>query len=205
MNGFANGFYRVAEWITRLAYINLLWIAFTLAGLIIFGFAPATAAMFGVVRKWVSGDDDIPVFKTFWTIYKKEFWKVMGLGFILAAVGYIIYIEFSILRTQESVVYYIASFGVIAQFLLYFIVAMYVFPIYAHFDLKSFSYIKWAFAIGMSHPILTVFLAVVTNVLLYVATMTVPVLVFFFGGSVTAFILTWGISKTFPAYEEVSA
>ncbi|NGP43842.1 YesL family protein [Bacillaceae bacterium SIJ1] len=203
MNGLAIGFYRVAEWVTRLAYVNLLWIAFTLVGLIVFGFAPATAAMFAVVRKWVSGEDDIPIFKTFWKVYRKEFWKIFGVGFILAVVGYFIYIEFSILRTQDSLMYYLASFGVIGQYILYFIVVMYFFPIYAHFDLKPFAYLKWAFAIGVSHPILTLFLAVVTNVLLYVTAVTLPILIVFFGGSVTAYILTWGASKTFSAYERV--
>ncbi|MED3907322.1 YesL family protein [Geobacillus thermodenitrificans] len=39
---------------------------FILGGLIIFGFAPATVALFTVVRKWlIFRDDDISVFKTF--------------------------------------------------------------------------------------------------------------------------------------------
>ncbi|BDG36084.1 DUF624 domain-containing protein [Saccharococcus caldoxylosilyticus] len=45
--------YRVCEWITRLACINILWMLFTLAGLIVFGIAPATVALFTIVRKWL--------------------------------------------------------------------------------------------------------------------------------------------------------
>src|SRR5699024_8412175 len=202
MTSFANKSYRFAEWITRLAYVNLLWIIFSLLGMVVFGFSPATAAMFAVVRKWVSGDDDVPVFQTFWSTYRKEFVESNILGILLAVVGYLIYIEFSILRSQESVVYFVASYGVIAQLILYFIIVMYFFPIFVHFKLKLFDYIKWPFIIGIGHPIMTIFLAVVTNVLMYVVMHTVPILAFFFGGSVTAFILTWGISKTFSAYEK---
>ncbi|TQS75000.1 DUF624 domain-containing protein [Ornithinibacillus gellani] len=204
MNSLVNGFYRISEWITRLVYVNLLWIAFTLVGLVVFGFAPATAAMFAVIRKWVAGEDDIPVFKTFWGIYRKDFWKVNVPGLLLALGGYLIYIEYAILRSQDSMVYYIASFGVIAQLILYFIIVMYFFPIFVHFNLKSFSYLKWPFLVGVGHPILTIFLAVVTNVLLYAVVKTVPVLLVFFGGSVTAFIITWGASKTFSKYEQAT-
>lgn len=36
------GLYTVTEWIYRFAIVNLLWILFTIAGLVIFGFFPAT-------------------------------------------------------------------------------------------------------------------------------------------------------------------
>ncbi|WP_084028990.1 YesL family protein [Bacillus sp. J33] len=59
----------------RLVYLNLLWIAFSLLGIVLFGFFPATAAMFSVVRKWIMGETDVRVFKEFWQTYRKEFWK----------------------------------------------------------------------------------------------------------------------------------
>lgn len=201
MTSFINGYYRIAEWITRLAYVNILWILFSLLGLIAFGFSPATVALFAVVRKWIAGKFDVPIFKTFWKTFRKDFWKANFLGIILGLIGYIMFIEFNILRSQDSLVYYIVSFGVVGQFILYLIIIMYFFPIYVHFDLKIIDYLKWPFMLGIAHPILTIFLAVVTHVFLYVIVSTVPVLIIFFGGSVMAFILTWGASKTFPNYE----
>lgn len=202
MSGMANGFYKFADWATRLFYVNVLWMAFTLLGLVLFGLFPATAAMFAVIRKWNEGEDDIPVFKTFWESYKTEFIRVNILGWVLAILGYLIYIEFSILRTQDSVVYYIASFGVIAQLILYMVIVLYFFPIFVHFNLKMFDYLKWPFILGIQHPILTVFLTVVLNVLIFVTLNTLPVLAVLFGGSVIAFITMWGISKTFANYEQ---
>ncbi len=65
MSGFIDGYYRFAVWVTKFAYLNLLWIAFSLLGLGLFGLFPATAAMFAVVRKWINGEKDIPVFHVF--------------------------------------------------------------------------------------------------------------------------------------------
>jgi len=196
-------FYRFSEWVTRFAYVNLLWVVFTLLGLVIFGITPATAGMFAVIRKWLTGEHDVPVFKTFWEVYRKDFLKLNALGLILAFIGYFIYIEFSILRTQTHIAYYIASFGVIAQMILYFVVLIYFFPIFVHFNLKFFDYLKWPFLIGFIHPIMTIFLAIVTNVLLYILYVTIPAIIFFFGGSIVAYILTWGASKTFSFYEKI--
>src|SRR5699024_8438852 len=53
MYGFILGYYRFSVWTLRLAYVNFCWILFTLLGLVLFGFMPATAAMFSIVRKWI--------------------------------------------------------------------------------------------------------------------------------------------------------
>jgi uncharacterized membrane protein YesL len=36
----------LCDWVAKLAYVNLLWFLFTAAGLLIFGFMPATVALF---------------------------------------------------------------------------------------------------------------------------------------------------------------
>ena len=60
-----SNFYRAAEWISRLFLLNILWVVFTIVGLGIFGFGPATAAMFAIVRKWIiTPQEDFPLFKT---------------------------------------------------------------------------------------------------------------------------------------------
>ncbi|MFA9556724.1 DUF624 domain-containing protein [Evansella sp. AB-rgal1] len=50
--GLIGNLYRVSEWLIRLAYINILWMLFTIVGLIILGIAPATATVFTIIRKW---------------------------------------------------------------------------------------------------------------------------------------------------------
>ncbi|UUI04241.1 DUF624 domain-containing protein [Oceanobacillus jeddahense] len=202
MNGFVAGYYRFAVWITRFAYLNLLWIAFSLLGLGLLGFFPATAAMFAVVRKWIDGEKDIPVFSVFWKSYKKEFLKINVLGYILAGTGYLMTIEFQILRTQEHIAYTMASFAVVGLFLLLAVITLYLFPLFAHFQLRSLDYIKWALFIGIGHPLLTIFLLGIVIALIYLSFVTIPALLFFFGGSVVAYILMWGAHLTFEKIEE---
>ena len=201
MSGFVNGYYQFSLWAMRLAYVNILWFTFTLVGLFFFGLMPATAGMFAVVRKWVAGDTDIKIFQTFWKSYSKEFLKANLLGYLLAGIGYLLYIELQILRAQENMSYFVASYGVIALLIVLLIVLLYSFPIFVHFNISTLQNIKWAFVIGVIHPVLTIAMIAILGVVHYVAFMTIPALLFFFGGSVTAFILTWGASKTFTKYE----
>ncbi|MBU5465486.1 DUF624 domain-containing protein [Virgibacillus sp. MSJ-26] len=201
MSGFVAGYYRFALWITRFAYLNILWVLFSVAGLLFFGILPATTAMFAVVRKWIDGESDIPIFETFWKSYRKEFIKINVLGYSVFIVGYLLTIEFQILRSQEHIAYLIASFGVVGLFIIYFIILLYLFPIFVHFNLKPLEYIKWAFVIGIGHPFLTLFLFGVMIALVYLTFITIPALLFFFGGSISAYILMWGASLTFSKYE----
>lgn len=200
MNGFINGYYTFAVWLTRFLYLNILWVAFTFVGLIVFGLVPSTVAMFAVVRKWVQ-KEDVSIWEVFWKSYKKEFVKANILGIIFFVIGYLLIVEFQILRAQEAAQYFIASYFVIALFVLYFMVLTYFFPIFVHFQLRLREYLKWPFIIGISHPLLTVFLLVGVSILHYVMYLTVPALLFFIGGSVTAYIIMWGVSLTFAKYE----
>lgn len=202
MKGFVGGYYAFAVWLTRIAYLNILWVLFTIAGLIIFGFFPSTTAMFSVTRKWVLGEKDIPIFTTFWETYKKEFVKSNIIGLIILLVIYLLSIQFQILRSVEGTSYFIASYVILALFLIVFIVVLYLFPIYVHFKLRLIDYFKWPLVIGILHPILTLFLMAVTVILNYLTYIFLPGLLFFLNGSVTAYIVTWGVSQTFSKYED---
>jgi uncharacterized membrane protein YesL len=74
---------------------------------------------------------------------------------------------------------------------------------FSHFHLKLTHYFKWAFLIGIGHPILTIVLFGGVIAIQYFAYATIPILLFFFGGSITAYILMWGASQVFTKYEKV--
>ncbi|GAA3329844.1 hypothetical protein GCM10020331_079970 [Ectobacillus funiculus] len=60
-----------------------------------FGFMPATVALFTIVRKWLMKEIDIPIWRTFLTVYKKmNSEKSNILGLILAVGGALIYVDF---------------------------------------------------------------------------------------------------------------
>lgn len=201
MHSFVIGYYRFSVWAVRLAYVNLCWILFTFLGIVVFGFMPATSAMFVVVRKWMHGEEDVPIFHTFWKEYRTNFFRTNSLGLIFMFLGYFLVIEFNILRTQESFIYYIVSYSVLGTLLLCIVVWLYFFPIFVHFDLSWIDYLKWPFIIGISHPILTAFIFGVLGVVYYLTWITIPALLFFFGGSMTAIFVMWAASQTFARYE----
>lgn len=197
----ARGYYIFAIWITRFAYLNILWVLFTIAGLLFFGIMPATVAMFAIVRKWQRGEDELPVFTTFWEIYRQEFWKANSIGIILLLLGYFFSIQFQILGAQSALVYQMAQFSIVIVFALLAMLGLYLFPIYVHFDLKTMQYLKWPLIISIVHPILTVFLLACIGLAGYFIFQIFPAALFFFGGSFSAYFITWGVSKTFAKYE----
>ena len=196
MENLVLGYYRICIWITRFAYVNILWVAFTVLGLFVFGFMPATAAMFSVLRKWVNRDHEIPIFQTFWETYKKEFVQANIFGYLIAIIGYVLYIDLQFLRAQEGFLFML-SYGILILFFAYFIIILYAFPMFVHFKLKLHHYLKWSFIIGFVHPVMTILMAIGSSVAIYFIYVKLPALALFFGGSVIAYVLMWGAAQTF--------
>jgi len=102
MNSMYSAIYAILEWITRFAYVNLLWILFIIAGGIIFGVYPSTIAMFGMVRDWLRGNPDLPVFKTFWNYFKREFVKSNILGLFLNLIIVLIVLDLFYIQSNNN-------------------------------------------------------------------------------------------------------
>ncbi|MGP4039595.1 YesL family protein [Gracilibacillus sp. D59] len=185
-----SGFYRLSEWVMRMAILNLLWLLFTLIGGVIFGFGPSTAAMFAIVRKWILGHDDIPVFKTFWHLFKEEFVRANILSSILIVVGYILFLDLRFFLMQDGFIFRILSFVIILLSFIYVITAMYVFPVFVHYNLKLAQYLGNACLIAIATPFVTI-LMIMSLVSVYLLLVYVPGLIPFFGGSCISFCLMW--------------
>lgn len=190
MNSTTSVIYGILEWITKFAYVNLLWIIFTLAGGIILGFYPSTIAMFTMVRDWLRGKTDLPVLKTFWKYYKRDFLKsnILGIFLNILLVFIIIDIYYIQINSNEQLTWsYIPLFGfmiIVALFLFY------LFPSFVHFDLKIGQLMKNAFLIMMVSPIQS-FLIVISLISVFLIMRAIPALFFIFGATTYAFITTW--------------
>lgn len=191
-----NGF----DWIFKFAYVNILWMLFSLLGLVLFGFFPATVALFTIIRKWLMGNGDIFVFKTFWNTYKKEFLKSNLLGLILVIIGAIFYLDLYFIKENTSSIQnllYIPLYMFIFSFLL---TSLYLFPVYVHYDTKVFQVLKNAFLIMLINPLYNL-LMISGVVITYYGLSFIPGLLFFFGGSVIAYSLMWPSYKAFQKVE----
>ncbi|MCF3942914.1 YesL family protein [Oceanobacillus alkalisoli] len=182
--------YNILEWITKFAYVNLLWVVFTLAGGVILGFYPSTTSMFAMVRDWLRGKSDLPVLKTFWYYYKRDFLKSNLLGlflnvlFLLVAID-IYYIQSNI--NEQLTWTYIPLFAFMLIFILFL---FYIFPSFTHYDLRTIPLIKNAFLIMIISPLYS-FLMVLCFVSLFFIMRAIPALFFIFGGTTYAFITSW--------------
>jgi uncharacterized membrane protein YesL len=188
-SGFLGGFNKLLEWISRLAYLNLLWISFSLLGLIIFGFFPATVAMFAVVRKWMLGNDELSIFKTFWTSYKREFIKSNLLGLIIIALGLILYIDYHFIINSPSgfvsmlyVPFFVITFIFISML-------FYIIPIFVHYDMKLSQVIKSSFFVMIMNPLSTFYMLIGSFGILFVLSYAPPICLLYSGNLLALFIM----------------
>lgn len=135
-------FQTFSEWLLRLIWTNLLWIAFTVLGLGIFGIMPATVAMFTVVRRWTMGETDIAVWPLFKETYFKEWKKTNLIGVIFAAIGVFLFLDLSFSEQMTGFLSLFLYVFFLALMLVYGLTLLFFFPIYVQYTFPIKDYIK---------------------------------------------------------------
>jgi len=178
--------YSACEWISGVALLTLTWLLFTLMGLGVFGFMPATSALFSVSRNMILGDRDSG-FKTFYAFYKEAFipMNVIGilLGFVLAAVG----INFSILTYHINEIPMAMAIPFFMGLLLLLFFLAHLFPAYSHFKLRSKKVFQHVLALAIVHPLRSLAILAWSGSILLVS-LLIPFLLPFF----TMGLIAWG-------------
>ncbi|MBO0961609.1 DUF624 domain-containing protein [Neobacillus sp. MM2021_6] len=139
------------DWVMKLLYLNLLWILFTLAGLIIAGLFPATVAMFTVMKGYLAGEN-VRVFNAFKKVYKEEFRRANRLGLVLLLLPIILYTDWQFTNYLSGTVEMMAKGILIGSTCLYVVMLIYIFPVYLQINRKVFTALKMAFLIGITYP-----------------------------------------------------
>lgn len=192
--------FTICEWIMKLAYVNLLWLLFTMAGLIVFGFMPATVSLFTIVRKWQMKETEVPVWDTFLSIYKKEFTKSNLLGFILVICAGFILLDLHFVNGLEGVLQLLFFVLLLIISALYFITLMYLFPVYVHYDLRVTEYIKNSCILGILNLHLTLLIAASAGSIIFLLLYSPAFIPFFSAVSIT-WILMYGGMYSFRKIE----
>lgn len=188
-HGFMGGVNNILEWISRLALLNLLWISFSLLGLIVFGFFPATVAMFSIVRRWAKGDMDISIPKLFLESYKKEFIKSNILGAIISLLSLVLMIDFFFLQQATPHIQNLLSVPFLIILILFICSLFYIFPMYVHYDMKIVQVIKNSFFIMIMRPFSTIMMFV-SGVGLAILLSFAPPLLIICSGNIFALVMT---------------
>lgn len=196
---FWEGIYGFSIKVVQLVYLNFLWLLFTFIGAGIFGLFPATIALFTVLRKMTS-NDQVTIFPLFWATYKAEFKKAIGYALLTYIVIFILAIDF-------YAVYYIGGFLQFTIFPLiivtYLVISTLIvfFPVYVHFELTYWQYIKQAFLIGIVSPF-TVLLLIFYVIVCYGLFNLMPGAIPLFGVSLFAYLCSHQALKIFNRIEK---
>lgn len=226
MNGLMGGLYRICEWIMRFSVINVLWvicsIPFFLALLPIlsaedpgqlsmilivsgaiapFFLFPATAAMFAVARKWVMGDVDVPLVKTFFRGYKSNYKQSMlgGLIYSLLFLLFVVNMRFYAEMTnhfQFLSLFFMVMLVVLAVSLFHF------FSILAHLRMTVLQIVKNSILITVGRPFTSILITVTNAVILYFSFVHFQWLLLFFTGSLIAYMTFMYFHRMFEKIRE---
>ena len=124
INHFLLGVYRVA-------YLNLLWIAGTLIGLIVFGIGPATYAVAAYIDGWFRRGETPPVSRAFIGHFRAQYWRSAAMGWILLAATAIV------VTNIFAATSWMLQFANVVALVVIGIIAAYVFPVMAATDIPG--------------------------------------------------------------------
>lgn len=190
----------VMNWITFLIYLQLLWVVFTIAGLVVGGVFPATFAMFGVIRGSLRDQSDVPVFKTFVQMYKEAFGKANLLGWGAFLVGFSLYFYYAWSRNLTGFVAVVLMMIVIFLAIIYLMTVLFLVPVYVHFDIKILEVIRHATFIAISHPFHLIAM-VATFIGFWYLLFYIPGAIVFIGLSLLAYVLMFIANAAFNSME----
>jgi uncharacterized membrane protein YesL len=200
-NGFISKINSLFSWITKLAYVNLLWIIFSILGFIIVGFFPATVAMMNICRKWLSGDCDLPIYQTFMKTYKSELLRSNLLGGALAGIGLLLYMNFLVLQAKPSgaSIVFISAFYLFVFF--YIITVTHVLPIFVHYQVSFLTCIRNAFIMGLLNMHISLAIVISQSAFFYLM-FSYPASTVFFLGSILSMIQMWLAIRSFKRIDQ---
>lgn len=197
--GFIGVFYTVAEWIFRFMLLQILWVVFTVLGLGILGFMPATVAVFSIVRRWLMKETDFSIIPNFFHFFKSSWKSANIVGLVMALVGGFLYIDLKI--SQEFLKFAPLHVLLLILSFVFFVVCLYLFPVMSHYALKPLQYIKQSFLLALAQPINTLAL-LLWSFCAYILLIKIPVIYFFMGVPIVSLPIMWFCFMAFTKLEQ---
>lgn len=166
-----------------------------------FFFFPASAALCAVARKWVMGDEDVPLFKTFFKGFKSNYKQSMlgGLFFSFILIVLLINVQF---YSEKGSYISVVSYLFIAMALLLVVTVMNYLSMLTHFEMKTRTLIKNSILFTIGRPLTSLMLLVANSVILYVSFVKITFLIPFFMGSLMGAFSFWSFYKVLQKIQE---
>lgn len=167
MEDFLGKVYVGIEWFVKMAYLQLIFILFTIVGLGIFGLFPALAALTAIVRQWLRGTTDQNVFKTFYEYFRQYFIQANILGYPLVFITTVFTLYIYWFSQVDHLIGNILLFIVFFVAFFILIIWLYWLPILVHYELRGFQHFKQALLIGIMRPLHTISFVLLGIVIYY--------------------------------------
>lgn len=169
MNSFLMGIWKIA-------YLNLLWFAFSLLGMVFLGVGPATYAMMKYYDRWFRLQEEPPVFKTFWNYYKERFKQSALLGVIMILVATVLIVNIF------NVTHWFVQVVNVLMFFIFIIGSTHIFNVMAALKYQTIrEIIRASTMMGVGYLHYTIILWTVIIGGYYLLSVTLPGLLILFG------------------------
>ncbi|WP_075980396.1 YesL family protein [Bacillus massilinigeriensis] len=164
-------------------YLNLLWLIFSIP-LITIG--PSTAAMFGVVRKWIR-KEDVDIFPAYVRLFRENFIHSFILGCTGAVLTVLLMVHLYLVNRMILPYQFIGLFLFGILVIIFSLIFVSVFSVMVHFRTGYQGIVKNSFFLAVEKPQLA-FLKVFILFLAFFLFWKYPVMIFVLGSTVAYFI-----------------
>lgn len=210
---------RIAAWHTtlgelalRLFLLHILWIGGALAGGVVLGIFPATAAAMGVLRRdamdhraeeaGAAAEPRSSLLREYVTLWRREFRSANILGWLLTTAWAVLLYEYWLLGANRiGIPGSAVAAGILVLLVLVFVITANVWPLQAHFDEGPLALLRRSLILTLGRPVHSLLLAAGVGAVAGAYYM-LPGLAAVFGISLAAFLSTqllWGAGILAPA------
>lgn len=163
---------------------------------------PATSALFTLVRKWIIGDADVPIIKTYFVSYKKTYVQSMVVGIMYSLLFVVEYIGYNFYANQENFAQVLSSLYIAFIFVTILSVFLF-FCLQAHLYMKTFALLKNAILLSIGRPFTSLSIIVTNMAIVYLFfSFYKGFLAFFFLSSVIAFMTFFHFHRMFQKIQD---
>lgn len=192
--------YAFFDSVTWIACLNVLWLLFTIAGGVVFGFGPSCAAAHVLIRRRVRGDA-VPLFRSFAREYFANFARGNALGIPMILVAGALALNWQYFSAGRDLWSQLASAGVFLTCLFAAAAFCYVFPMFARYELPLLGYFLMSSRFAIRHLAGTAILLFVTAAAGF-ALISVPGIIPFFGIGAWLYLTGWLCDRFFAANDD---
>lgn len=154
--------YNVLDLLFKLLIVNVLWVVMSTIGLGVLTIMPASIATYVIINSLIF-DRHFPIFKSFFIIFKKEYWRAQKLFIALLFIGFIVYMDidffYQLVVDQPSA--FSSALALLSLFFgfLYLLILIHIGPVYIYFPkLSTGQMIKLSLLMGFRHIFLSIFI-----------------------------------------------